>query len=102
MTTVIWKYRLEVKDLQVFEIPYPAKVLGVVVYQNSHEGAYREGVPFLYAIVDPSCDYETIQIYTIPTGEGGQKPLNVPIEHLNYVGTYVLDSGFVGHVFTKA
>jgi hypothetical protein len=82
--STIWKYPLEVEDLQQIEMPVGAQVLAVEV---------RNGQPCLWAKVDPTKLNVVCEIATVGTGH----PAN-HAEGLQYIGTYQLGN-FVGHVF---
>jgi hypothetical protein len=84
--STIWKYHLEVEDLQQIEMPVGAQVLAVEV---------QNGQPCLWAKVDPTKLNVVCKIATVGTGH----PAN-HAEGLQYIGTYQLHGGnFVGHVF---
>jgi len=88
MTTVIWKYVLELDEVQTVKMPAGAKILGVFVQNNQ---------PILYAMVDIRYEREAVEIYTFVTGQFA------PLESFHYIGTYLVnEETFVGHVFTKA
>ena len=89
MLRSIWKYPLEVTDLQVLELPgFSARPLSVQV---------QRGGPCLWALVEPDAEEKfKYQITTVCTGQLLQK--NPP---WNFLGTYQLEhSGLVFHVFS--
>jgi hypothetical protein len=82
----IWKFPLEVTDVQTVRMPRGARILCVQV---------QSGVPCLWAEVDPKAETElrTLRIYGTghPMAEGEQR---------NYVGTFQLvGMGLVFHVY---
>ncbi len=81
----IWKYALEVTDLQIIRLPFGARPLGVQL---------QFGEPMLWAMVDPSAPLEARSIVTLGTGN--------PFSGIagEYLGTYQLTGGaLVFHVF---
>lgn len=86
MTTRIFKYPLEATDVQYLELPARAQFLTVQV---------QNGIPCLWALVDPTQKKELRRIRTIGTGH--------PIENdfdSTYLATYQLP-GLVFHVFYR-
>lgn len=81
----IWKYPLEVTDEQTIMVPKGGRLLTVQV---------QNGVPCLWALVDPVALKEPRTLYTYGTGH----PVGVATAHL---GSYQLDNGLlVFHVFS--
>ncbi len=84
----VWKYRLEVADEQVVEMPANARILTV-------QAQFDE--PCLWALVDPdltAMDRRTILI----TGTGHRR--EDLASHVNYLGTLQIAMGLhVFHVF---
>jgi hypothetical protein len=89
METVIYKYPLEVTDVQDIEIPYGSILLSI---QTQNEK------PCLWALIyNTQAKKEIIRLRTIGTGNPISKEDLYPI---NFIGTYQLGGGsFVGHVF---
>lgn len=84
----IWKYQLEVTDQQEINIPDEAELLTVQI---------QNGVPCLWAKVNPKNLSTTKQILTFGTGNPFTGGLG-----LLYVGTYQLHEGkLVFHVFEQ-
>jgi hypothetical protein len=82
----VYKYPLKPEDVQVLEMPKDAKVLDIQVQQ---------GIPCIWAIVDPDAPMEIVKLYTYGTGHN---ILNV--DKLLYLGTYqILGGEIVFHVF---
>ncbi|MBK7366058.1 MAG: hypothetical protein IPI97_14155 [Nitrosomonas sp.] len=83
----IFKYTLDLIDLQSLELPVGAKVLAVQV---------QNGNPQIWALVDENAQKE---VRTFATYGTGHVVANNPC---NYIGTYQLENGaFVFHVFEK-
>jgi hypothetical protein len=89
MTYQVWKFPLKVVDTQEVVIPFGAHILTVQA---------QEGVPCLWALVDPTHGPAHHTIRIAGTGHPIPKPpLGKP---LTYIGTFQLYAGgFVGHVF---
>lgn len=81
----IWKFPLNVTDVQPISVPSGAKPLAVQV---------QNGVPCLWAMVDPHAKKATIFVRTFRTGHDVQDD---PGEH---VGTYQIGA-LVFHVFAR-
>lgn len=89
MEQVIWKYQLEVKDVQEIELPQGSALLSVQV---------QNGNPCLWALVyNTEAEKETIRLRTIGTGN----PIDsADFDPEDFLGTYQLMNGsFVGHIF---
>lgn len=84
----IWKFPLQITDEQTLEIPKYSEMLAVQV---------QNGVPCLWARVDPTASKETRKIITHGTGH------QVPPATGQYIGTYQVAGGdLVFHVFDAA
>jgi len=86
----IYKYELEITDLQEISIPDKAKILTVQL---------QHGTPCLWCLVNPEMHLRPYHIVTKVTGRDIEDGFNG-----EYVGTYQLkcklaDGDFVGHVF---
>ena len=82
----IHKYRLDICDVQLIEIPYGGKILDVQIQHNNLQ---------LWALVNPSLSLQKRQIVIYGTGHN---VLND--EHLNYISTFQIHNGkLVFHVF---
>lgn len=79
----IYKYKLEITDVQTILMPRGASILTVQL---------QEGEPHVWALVNPEYAKEEIVIHTYGTGS----PIETPGKL--YIGTYQLN-GFVWHVF---
>ena len=85
----IWKYELEVTDVQDIEMPSTANVLSVQV---------QNGVPCVWASVNTQ-DKQTKKVRFITIGTGNPYDSDVPIQ---FVGTYQLMEGkLVFHLFKE-
>lgn len=82
----IYKYAIEITDDQDIVMPVGAKILTV---QN------QNGVPCIWAMVDPNSEKENVHIRVHDTGH------NVPdSDRLEYIGTFQMCGGsLVFHVF---
>jgi hypothetical protein len=88
MSKVIWKYPLEVRDSNVIEMPYDAKILCVQTQNN---------IPCIWAIVNKDAYLENRFFRIVGTGQPFQKEFLV---YRNYIGTFQLDNGsLVFHLF---
>lgn len=84
----IWKFQLAVTGVQKLSMPKGAKLLSVQV---------QNGLPQLWALVDPKAPKEQQVFVTFGTGQP-----NVDADALSFLGTYQLDDGaLVFHVFHK-
>lgn len=82
----IFKYPLEISDIQEIELPKGAQILDIDV---------QHGLPVMWALVDPTEEKEKRRFHTTGTGH----PIHDP-GALKHVGSYQLDGGsFVGHLF---
>ena len=81
----IWKFQLQVEDVQYINMPKGATFLSV--------GTQYE-IPCVWAMVDPDAERVMVPVHTMTTGSQDE------VEGLRFLGTYQLLSGqFVGHVF---
>lgn len=85
---VIWKYELEIKDLQHVDMPYGAKILSV---------ANQNGNLCMWASVDPSA--EKMWRFVEIIGTGHLIPTDLNGERI-FIGTVVIGS-LVWHVFER-
>lgn len=79
----IWKFQLNVTDVQPISIPAGARPLSVQV---------QAGVPCLWALVDPHAKRATLYVRTFGTGHTCDADVS------SFVGTYQLGA-LVFHVF---
>jgi hypothetical protein len=87
----IWRFPLAITDQQELLIPLGAKILTVQA---------RQGIPCLWAVVDPSAPRVLRFIKTVGTGH--DLPLG-DCAWSYYIGTYQIDDGrLVFHVFEGA
>lgn len=87
MTKKIYKYPLEVEDIQSIKMPEGAQVLCVQVQNN---------IPCVWAVVDVEAPLEERVFYTHGTGH------RILDHNATYLGTYQLyNGGLVFHVFVK-
>lgn len=89
MKKVIWKYKLEVKDIQDIEIPQGSILLSVQA---------QYGDPCLWVLVfNTHGPKEVIRLRTFGTGIG---IIDEDFSPKEFLGTYQLYGGaYVGHVF---
>ena len=86
----IWKWTLDVIDLQYVQMPRGAKVLSVQM---------QGGAPQLWALVDEKETQEPRAFTTYGTGH----PLPEVLDYGRFVGTYQVHNGeLVFHVFEQA
>jgi len=85
----IYKYTLEVRDIQTIELPKKSQILCVQVQNNE---------PNIWVLInDKGAELEQVKIRTIGTGHTIAED-NVIFD--NYIGTYQLhNGGFVAHLF---
>ena len=83
----IWKYTLEITDLQILEIPAGAEILTVQM---------QRGQPRIWVLVDTTVQKEIIKIHTAGTGHPVSDAVN-----LKYIGTYQSNDLLVFHVFKE-
>ena len=89
MKRVIWKFPLEVTDVQDIEIPHGSILLSVQTQNKT---------PCLWALIyNTEAEKEVIRLRTIGTGN----PISdEDFDPRDFLGTYQLGGGsFVGHVF---
>lgn len=85
MENVVWKYPLKVNDHQLVAMPVGARPLCVQLQQ---------GVPMLWALVDPEGEIKNRNVYMLGTGAGS---LENPDDY-KHIGTVQMD-GLVWHYF---
>lgn len=86
MKYTIWKYPLQIEDIQEVEMPADAQVLCVEV---------QNGQPCLWAKIEITKLDAVYKIATVRTGYSADHA-----EGMRYIGTYLLHGDkFVGHVF---
>ena len=82
----IWKYILQINDIQFVELPKGAKLLDVQM---------QDGNPCLWALIEQTEIRETRAIYMRGTGHDAML-----VKDLNYVATFQMAHGaLVFHVF---
>ena len=84
----IWKFILEVTDVQELELPKNYEIISLQV---------QHGVPCIWVLLNPEeFKKEKVNIITYGTG-------NIIInDNVNFVGSYQLQEGaFLGHVFIE-
>ena len=79
----IWKFPLEITDIQHVKMPKGAKILSV---------RDQGGIPMLWAMVNPEAEVENREIHIVGTGHMRD------MYELTYIGTTVNDI-FVWHIF---
>jgi len=87
MSKIIWKFPLEIKDVQIIRLPINHKILTVQLQNRT---------PCLWVMVNPEVSMEEIVIEIIGTGN--------PIEpgEREYISTFQLFEGeLVYHVFKR-
>jgi hypothetical protein len=90
MKKTIWKFILEVKDFQTFEMPIYAEILSVQM-QVTHG--------CLWALVDPNAEIEERHFEIF--GTGNPVGCDMGIDR-RYIGSYQTDGGmYVWHVFER-
>ena len=86
----IWKWTLQVTDLQAVQMPRGATVLSVQL---------QHGMPQVWALVDETAPQEPFTFAAYGTGN----PMPEVVDFGRFVGTYQLDDGaLVFHVFEQA
>jgi hypothetical protein len=84
----IWKYPISDSDVQVVKIPAAYEILTVQIHQ---------GVPCLWALVDPSQEGKPVGIEVFGTGQP------IPPGNRKYIGTFQAPGGALGfHVFESS
>jgi hypothetical protein len=83
----IYKYPLEITDVQTIDLPNGAEVLDVAV---------QDELPVLWALVDTEEITAPVEVYTFGTGI----PISTELDDLVHISTYQI-GGFVGHVFIE-
>jgi hypothetical protein len=87
MKKQIWKYELQIKNLQEIEMPIGAEILTVQVQDN---------LPVLWALVDVQAEKERRVIEVLGTGNNIHYGMGASRK---YISTFQTIGGFVGHVF---
>ncbi len=82
----VWKFPIEITDVQEIEIPKGAKIIFV--------GAQRGFYPCIWAEVDSDNKKEKIPIYVVGTGNP------IPKKAVTHIGSFFQES-FVWHIYTK-
>ena len=85
----IWKFPLDLKDVNHIYMPKDAKILSVQV---------QRGIPCVWAMVNPDAPVETRAFLTI--GTGAKMPIGTK---LTYISTYQYerDGVLVFHIFEE-
>jgi len=98
---IVWKYPIEVTDLQEVEMPQGSRILSVqvqkklaVVGTGPPKSVYD---PCIWALVNTEERKMIRRLFRI---YGTGKPVDEPVESLNYVGTFQ-QGPFVWHVFER-
>lgn len=90
MKKTIWKFTLEVKDIQTLDMPKGAEIL-TVQFQETHGQ--------LWALVDPEAEIEERDIEIFGTGNPIHCDMGLTRQ---YIGTYQMHGGnLVWHVFER-
>ncbi len=85
----IWKFPIEVTDIQTIEMPVKAQILTVQVQHNR---------PFLWAMVNSYYPIESRKIRIFGTGHDLSQE-----DASKYIGTFQVDGGnLVFHVFDQS
>lgn len=92
MTAQIFRYGLQVDDVQSISLPSSHSILSVAPgrHQTSHYGID------LWALTRPS--HHDVKRSVFIFGTGNPIPENI-LTHSDFVGTAVMDDGLVWHVF---
>lgn len=83
---VIWKFPLRSEDTQVVMMPTRAEILTVQM---------QDGVPTIWALVDPTANREQVKIIIVGTGR------LFDTRDLHYLGTVQEPIGLVWHIFME-
>lgn len=90
---VIWKFPLEVTDVQDIIARKGYKILSLAVQDILKLGP----TPCLWILVDPEEEVELIRVVTFCTGQPLTEQM---VMGMTFVGTYLIHlDDFVGHVF---
>ncbi len=84
----IYKYKLDTTDSQIVEMHNGALILSCLVQNN---------IPYIYALVDTNTT--SICLKVIEIFGTGNPIIDDEKTNRTFIGTYKLESGFVGHVF---
>lgn len=83
----IFKFSMKIEHEQIIRMHVNAEILTLQT---------QNGVPCIWAKVDPSNDMEKRTFFIFGTGH------NINEYSIDYIGTFqTINSGFVGHVFEK-
>lgn len=91
--SVVWKYRLQLAERQFVSMPEGAQIL----HFDSQPVDQPDGHTFalcLWAVVDPSAANEDRYFRVVGTGNPAED-----LDELSHIGTTVLPSGYVWHLF---
>ncbi len=84
----IWKYPIEIDDIQSFNMPKDAKILCVKM---------QMGEPCIWVLVDEKSSPENRTFRLAGTGHPVKK-----VDNLHYIGTFLIGDGMlVFHLFEK-
>lgn len=87
----VWKFDLEVTDIQTISIPSEFKILSIQVQDNT---------PRIWALVDPSKPAQRVQLLTFGTGHPIEGSNLTKVTRGEFIGTYQMNGGtLVFHVF---
>lgn len=87
MNNTIWKYVLSTEYVQIISVFLDAQFLTVQVQDDK---------PCLWVLCSPKDETTTVKVITAITGGKTEDA-----DDMQYVGTYQLADGFVGHVFIE-
>lgn len=95
----VFKYPIDITDLQEVEMPQGARILAVQVQDEMGDfvGFKPAGNPCLWALVNTEEAKKTRRLFRM---YGTGKPIDEPLESLNYIGTFQRGP-FVWHVFER-
>lgn len=88
MSRTIWKFPLEITDLQEISLPHRAEVLCIKAQGNNL---------CLWALVDPSHAVAPVRVRICGTGH----PAPSDDSTFEYVDTVIMPNGLVWHVFLE-
>lgn len=90
----IYKYNLELTDVQDIEMPIYAKI----VHVGWQIGSFNSGIK-IWALVQDTLALKSRRIHIVGTGNGmPELPVGANVNHL---GTVLTPDGFVWHVFEE-
>lgn len=87
MNNTIWKYVLSTEYVQIISVFSDTQFLTVQVQDDK---------PCLWVLCNPKDETTTVKVITVRTGGETEDA-----DDMQYVGTYQLADGFVGHVFVE-